>query len=76
MCDEDAAELIQRDDDRPDAVRHRIQVYIEQTMPVLDYYREHHRVLDVDGECSVEDVHGQLVRELGGGVDPVQAKSA
>ena len=76
ICDEDAAELIQRDDDRPEAVRHRIQVYIEQTMPVLDYYREHHRVLDVDGECSVEDVHGQLVKELGGGVDPVQAKSA
>ncbi|HEV3232960.1 MAG TPA: adenylate kinase [Candidatus Dormibacteraeota bacterium] len=39
VCDEDGTALVQREDDRPEAVRNRNQVYLRETLPVLDYYR-------------------------------------
>ena len=56
-CDVDAGvDLIQRDDDKPEAVKRRIEVFFEQTMPVLDYYRQHGNVIEVEGERPVEEV--------------------
>lgn len=40
VCNDDGAELIQREDDRPETVRHRIDVYTEQTAPLISYYQE------------------------------------
>ena len=64
-CDEDGSKLIQRDDDKPEAVRHRIQVYVNETLPVLDYYRPSGRVREVDGEGDVAGVTAQVLAALG-----------
>jgi adenylate kinase len=49
-------ELYQREDDQPLAVRKRIEVYAEQTAPLVDYYRRQGKLRDVDGEQSIEAV--------------------
>jgi adenylate kinase len=66
VCDDDGVQLIQRDDDKPEAVKRRIQVYIDKTMPVLVYYRRQHLVLDVNGDQSVEEIRDEILRALDG----------
>jgi adenylate kinase len=64
-CDVDTSvELIQRDDDKPEAVQNRIRVYLEQSLPVLDYYRPQGKVLEVQGDRPVEAIRDQLFAEL------------
>jgi len=60
LCDECGGSLHQRSDDRPETHRRRIQVYWEQTMPLVGYYRRSGLLVEVDGEQSVEDVHADL----------------
>jgi adenylate kinase len=64
VCDDDGTELVQREDDRPEAVTRRIKTYLDQTMPVLDYYRPQGKVLELDGEQPVEQVRDQLFEAL------------
>lgn len=65
-CEEDGEPLVQRDDDQPEAIRRRIQVYDDQTAPVLDYYRSQGKVLQIDGEQSVEEIRAEIATHLGG----------
>lgn len=53
-CDRCGGELYQRDDDREDVIAHRLEVYREQTAPLLDYYQERRgfNKLDASGEMS------------------------
>ena len=60
-CDLDGTELIQRRDDAPDTVLHRLKVYRQWTAPLVDHYRERGLHLAVDAEQSVEDVHRRIV---------------
>lgn len=64
-CSDDGTKLIQRDDDKPEAVRKRIQVYEQETLPVLDHYRPTGRVREVDGVGEVTDVTARIVTALG-----------
>ena len=63
-CDRDGGELYQRDDDRPEAVQRRIDVYKEETMPVLDFYRQRGLLMDVPGQDSVDGVFERIVEVL------------
>ena len=63
-CDRCGGELYQRDDDKPEAVRKRIQVYLEETEPVVEYYRTAGILREVDGEGSVEQVGRALMEAL------------
>ena len=60
-CDIDGSELMQRKDDAPDTVLHRLQVFRQWTAPLVDHYRKRGLFLDVDAEQSVEDVHRRIV---------------
>jgi len=64
VCDIDGSELTQRDDDRPETVEKRIQVYLEQTAPVEQHYRERGLLYEIDGEQPSEQVTESLVREV------------
>lgn len=64
-CSDDGTKLIQRDDDKPEAVRKRIQVYEEETLPVLDHYRPTGLVREVDGVGEVADVTARILHALG-----------
>lgn len=57
--------LYQRDDDRPEAVERRLQVYQTETFPLLDYYRERGLLTEVPGIGSVDDVNHLVLSALG-----------
>ncbi len=61
VCDVDGSELYQRDDDRVETVRHRLEVYRRETEPVVEFYRTHGVFETIDGEADVEDTYQRLV---------------
>ena len=63
-CDFDGSELYQRDDDRADTVKHRIQVYLDQTAQLISYYRDKGKLVEIDGMQSIEQVTQALVLAL------------
>jgi adenylate kinase len=60
VCDQDGARLIQRDDDKPDTVNHRLEVYHEQTEPVIGYYEDQGLLRRFDGTRSPAEVHDHI----------------
>ncbi len=66
ICDRCGGELYQRDDDREETITARLKVYDTQTAPLLDYYRERGLLRDIDGFGKVDEIHGRIVRALGG----------
>ena len=54
----------QRSDDRPEVVAHRIEVYVAQTAPLIDYYRRDGRLLEVDGSQDAWAVHRAILRRI------------
>jgi adenylate kinase len=64
ICDVDGSELYQRDDDKADTVRHRIRVYMDQTMPLIEYYRKSGKMVEIDGMQPVEKVTEILLASL------------
>ncbi len=55
-CDECGGELFQRDDDREETIRHRLEVYQQQTQPLISYYADEGILLGIDATGPVEDV--------------------
>ncbi|MDQ7011074.1 MAG: adenylate kinase [Mariprofundaceae bacterium] len=66
VCDFDGSALYQRKDDLPETVRFRIQVYRENTAPVVAYYRQKDLLLEVNGEQPIEKVAETLLAALEG----------
>jgi len=64
ICDLDGSELYQRDDDKAETVKNRIQVYFQQTMPLIDYYRQAGNLIEVDGAKSIDQVGEDLIAAL------------
>jgi adenylate kinase len=61
MCDFDGSELYQRDDDKAETVKHRIEVYFDQTSPLISYYRDHGKLVEIDGTRSIDQVTQDLL---------------
>jgi len=61
ICDYDGSELYQREDDKPETVKRRIDVYIEQTAPLLDYYSKAGLLVEIDGTRDIELVTTDLL---------------
>jgi adenylate kinase len=60
ICDQDGARLIQRDDDREETVRHRLEVYRSQTEPLIGYYDRAGLLRRFDGARSPDEVHAHI----------------
>lgn len=60
-CDQCGGELYQREDDRPETVRRRLEVYLEQTAPLIDYYRARGKLVEIGGDKAVEEVAEDLL---------------
>jgi adenylate kinase len=56
VCDNCAGELFQRDDDQAETIRHRLEVYYEQTAPLIGYYAERGVLVGIDAMGPVDDV--------------------
>lgn len=63
-CDRCGGELYQRPDDTAETVQKRLEVYFAQTAPLIDYYTRKGRLLEVDGEGSVDEVTGRIEAAL------------
>ena len=64
VCDYDGSELYQREDDKAETVIRRIRVYLEQTAPLIDYYRRAGVLIEVDGTKPIEQVSVSLLAAL------------
>ena len=67
VCDVCGGELYQRADDTIETVKQRLQVYFSQTVPLIDYYAQAGKLLEVDGEGIVDEVSSRMVAALCGG---------
>jgi adenylate kinase len=64
VCDIDGSELYQREDDKAETVIRRIRVYLEQTSPLIQYYRGAKILIEVDGTKPIEQVSASLLAAL------------
>jgi adenylate kinase len=63
-CDIDGSDLYQREDDKAETVTRRIRVYLEQTQPLIEYYRQRGVLQEVDGTQPIEKVAEDLLEGL------------
>jgi adenylate kinase len=64
VCDSDGSELYQREDDKPATVENRIRVYMAQTTPLIDYYRQKGLLAEVDGTLPIDEVTKGLMAAI------------
>lgn len=60
-CDFCGGELYQRDDDKPETARRRLEVYFAQTAPLIEHYRRAGILREIDGERGIEEIHRELI---------------
>ncbi|KKY00814.1 adenylate kinase [Paraclostridium benzoelyticum] len=65
VCDVCGGELYQRADDNEETVSKRIQVYLDETKPLVNYYSEEGIIANINGQQSIENVFGDIVEALG-----------
>ena len=71
ICDHDGLKLKQREDDKPETIKHRFAVFHKETVPVINYYRDKGAYKEVSGNGGIDEVSGRLTEML----DPKDEKS-
>ena len=61
ICDKCGGELVLRDDDKPETVQNRLDVYHKQTQPLIDFYQERGLLVSVDGSKSLNEVFEEII---------------
>jgi adenylate kinase len=64
ICDIDGGELVVRDDDKPEVIRHRLETYHEKTEPLIEFYDHQSALRRIDGAAAPEAVAEELRRSL------------
>jgi adenylate kinase len=64
ICDVCGNELILREDDKPETVKKRLDIYHEQTQPLIDYYTKKNVLVEVDGTVDLKEVFNEIVKIL------------
>jgi adenylate kinase len=70
VCDRDGGRLFQRVDDRPETVERRFTVYMESTVPLVAYYREKGKLIEINGDRTEDEVTAALVGAVTRGCTP------
>lgn len=65
FCDVCNVELVQREDEKPEVVVHRLEVYKNQTTPLIDFYKEKSVLFNIDADRSVEEIYADVKNILG-----------
>jgi adenylate kinase len=60
ICDQDGSRLVQRDDDKPETIKKRLDVYHDQTEPLIQWYEQRGKLRRFDGARSPEEVHSHI----------------
>jgi adenylate kinase len=66
ICDRCGGELYQRPDDTPETQKHRIEVYFEQTAPLIKFYRDRGLLVEVDGQPGIDEIQAELLNIVRG----------
>ena len=66
ICDRCGGELYQRPDDTPETQKHRIEVYFEQTAPLIKFYRDRGLLVEVDGQPGIDEIQAKLLNIVRG----------
>ena len=64
ICDVCGGELYQRDDDKAEAITQRLEVYSEQTQPLIDYYADTGIMVNIDGIGDIDDIFADICKAL------------
>lgn len=64
VCDECGGDLYQRDDDKPKVIRDRFETFLDETAPLIDFYRERGLLEEIDGEQKPEEVQEEIKSAL------------
>lgn len=64
VCDDCHIPLAVREDETPEAIKKRLEEYRRQTTPVIDYYRQKNKVIEINGEQPIETIHQEIIRRL------------
>lgn len=64
ICDNCGTKLVQRDDDKPEKIKERLNEYNRTIGPILDVYRKKGILVEVDAAPSIEDIHNELIKIL------------
>ncbi|MEP7199395.1 MAG: adenylate kinase [Chloroflexota bacterium] len=65
VCDKDGGELIQRNDDRPEAVANRLEKFFNDTTPLIAHYQRKGVLAEIDGEQDIDAVYADIARTVG-----------
>jgi adenylate kinase len=60
VCDQDGSRLVQRDDDKPETIKNRLEVYHEQTEPLIEWYEERGLLRRFDGTRTPDEVNSHI----------------
>ncbi|MFA7319199.1 MAG: nucleoside monophosphate kinase [Parcubacteria group bacterium] len=63
-CTDCGGSIIQRTDDTPEGIKKRLKVFKEETLPVIEYYREKNKLIEIDGNRSIEEVFQDILAKL------------
>lgn len=64
VCENCGGEIVQRDDDTPDAIRRRLDLYEEQTAPLIEFYRERDLLVEIDGVGDQQEILDRTIRAV------------
>ncbi len=64
VCDKCGGELYQRDDDKEETIRARLEVYKRQTAPLIDYYSRKGKLVNIDGTKGIDEIFEEIVKVL------------
>jgi adenylate kinase len=64
ICDIDGSELYQRSDDTGEKIARRLDIFFSESIQMVDYYEAQHKLVHIDGQKSVEEVHSQIMEIL------------
>lgn len=64
VCDKCGGDLILRDDDQPETIKNRLDVYKKQTEPLVDYYDNKGLLVSIDGSKSIDEIQNEIKKKL------------
>jgi len=64
VCDKCGGELITRPDDKMESIKMRLEEFKNQTIPALNYYKKQKRLIEINGEQSIEDVFKEILKKI------------
>jgi adenylate kinase len=64
VCDRCSGQLYQRDDDKPETIKNRLQVYLKETAPLIEYYKKAGKLVEVVSEGGPENVNKKIIAAL------------